>query len=72
MVKDLNLQARFEQIESSLTEAHSIVSQMTPREEDKAEVAHEATASSTGAKCQSLVHDLINRLQQLKDQVGVV
>lgn len=70
--KELNLQARFEQLESGLTEAHAIVDQMTPREEDKGVEAREATASNTGAKCQSLVQDLITRLQNLKDRVGVV
>jgi hypothetical protein len=71
--KELNLQARFEQLESGLNEAHSIVSQMTPRDGDKSpEEAHEATATAAGEKCQALVHDLINRLQGLRDRVGTV
>ena len=71
--KELNLQARFEQLESGINEAHSIVSQMAPREDDEAtEEAHPPTASATGAKCQELVHDLISRLQALRDQVGTV
>lgn len=71
--KELNLQARFEQLESGLNEAHSVVSQMAPRDDEKMpEEAHEATASATGAKCQSLVQDLINRLQALRDRVGTV
>ena len=71
--KELNLQARFEQLESGLNEAHSVVSQMVSRDTDKApEEAHEATATATAAKCQELVHDLINRLQGLRDRVGTV
>ena len=71
--KELNLQARFEQLESGLNEAHSVVSQMAPREDDKApEEAHEATATATAIECQSSVQDLIGRLQRLRDRVGTV
>jgi len=71
--KELNLQARFELLESGLNEAHSVVSQMVPCEDDKAsEVAHEATATATAIKCQTLVQDLIGRLQNLRDKVGTV
>ncbi len=71
--KELNLQARFEQLESGLGEAHSVVSQMAPREDDKAsEEAHPATASATGSKCQASLQDLIGRLQALRDRVGTV
>ncbi len=71
--KELNLQARFEQLESGLSEAHSVVSQMSPREDDKApEEAHAATASVTAVKCQQSLQDLIGRLINLKDRVGTV
>lgn len=71
--KELNLQTRFEQLETGLNEAHSIVSQMVPRETDKMpEEGHEATASSAGAKCQDSLSNLIHRLEGLRDRVGVV
>lgn len=71
--KELNLQARFEQLESGLNEAHTIVSQMLPRETDKApEEAHEATATATAAECQRSIQSLISRLHDLRDRVGLV
>ena len=72
--QDLNLQARFEQLEGAISEAHGVVDQMTPRDDQAGdEKAPEAgTASATGLRCQvSLVH-LISRLQTLRDQVGQV
>ena len=71
--KELNLQARFEQLETGLNEAHAIVSRMAPRETDKMpEEGHESTASITGAKCQDSLSNLISRLEGLHDRVGVV
>lgn len=73
VVKEQNLQDRFERLESSIKEAHSIVSQMAPREDDKApEEDHAATATATAVECQSSIQDLIGRLQNLRDRVGLV
>ncbi len=70
----LNLQARFEQLEGAISEAHSIVSQMLPREE-KAEspvAGAEGSATFTATRCQESLSELITRLQNLRDKVGLV
>ena len=73
--QDLNLQARFEQLESVINEAHSIVDQMTPREAAVgagAEAPEASSASATAVRCQESLASLINRLQNLRDRVGQV
>ncbi len=70
----LNLQARFEQLESAINEAHTVVDQMMPREQpiDKGPEIAASTAIQTGNRCQQSLANLINRLQSLRDQVGQV
>ena len=73
--KELNLQARFEQLESGISDAHSIVDQMAPRDvaAGAVEKAPEAnTASVTAVRCQESLASLVNRLQGLRDRVGQV
>ncbi|KKL04512.1 hypothetical protein LCGC14_2615320 [marine sediment metagenome] len=73
--KELNLQARFEQLESGINEAHSIVDQVTPREVAEGAVAkapESSSASATAVRCQESLASLINRLQNLRDRVGQV
>ncbi|KKM18656.1 hypothetical protein LCGC14_1663520 [marine sediment metagenome] len=72
--KALNLQARFEQLESGISDAHGIVDQMTPREAatDKPSEPVAGTATLTAERCQHSLASLINRLQELRDRVGQV
>ncbi len=72
--QDLNLQARFEQLEGGISEAHNVVDQMAPRDAAAGvENAPEAsTASATAVRCQESLASLISRLQNLRDRVGQI
>ncbi len=68
---DLNLQARLEQIEAGIQEAHNLVSRMTPRVTDEAQT-EQAGATGCAARCMSGIVELNVRLDLLANTVGTL
>ncbi len=74
-VEGLNLQARFEQLEGAISEAHGIVDQMMPRAEEAGADPKQPdanTAINTATRCSEHLSRLLGRLTNLSERVGRV
>ena len=76
--ESLNLQARFEQLEGAISEAHGVVDSMIPRpdvvqaDRDSPAAVSPNSSIATSERCTVTLANLISRLQNLRDRVGLV
>ncbi len=68
--KELNLQARAEQLEAVIEEGHKIVDRMLPEPATQTETAGGAVGALI--RCQENADRLNDRLRSLADQVGTL
>ncbi len=74
-IEGLNLQARFEQMEGAISEAHGIIDQMMPRDAESGAEAKQPeanTAINTATRCSQSLAKLNSRLTNLSERVGRV
>ena len=71
-LESVGLQAKFDQMEAALEDAHRHVDRMVPREGDGEETTAESGAEAAAGRCGELLQQLNTRLDAIAERVGAL
>lgn len=71
-LESVGLQAKFDQMEAALEDAHRHVDRMAPRDDDSDKTTAAAGAEAAAGRCGDLLQQLNTRLDAIAERVGAL